>query len=261
MINGLTVIKLGGSLLEDRTLRASALQAVSDAWHAGAPMVLAHGGGKKIDAIASKLGIRKRTFQGLRITDAETLEVVVSVLGGVVNKSIVAELNALGVGSVGICGADGETLTADVHPPLQEVDFGFVGKVAATNPTLVETIATTGFLPVVGSVASGPNGTLLNVNADSAASALAGAMQATRLVFLTDVEGLLDQNGQLVEILTASRAEALLGSPAVTGGMKPKLKASIEAIEAGVREVVIAGPSRHHDALLGGKGGTHLVAA
>lgn len=259
--NGITLIKVGGSLLEDTALRADALRAVAGAWHDGTPIVVTHGGGKKIDAVTSKLGIRKRTFHGLRITDAATLEVVISVLAGVVNKSLVAELHALGVGAAGICGADGDTLSAELHPPVQSIDFGYVGKVSSTNSTLVETIAATGFLPVVASVASGPNGTLLNVNADSAAAALAIAMRAARLVFLTDVEGLRNADGRLVEILTTRQAEEMLASPVVTGGMKPKLQASIGAIEGGVGEVVIAGPGRHADALRGGKGGTHLVAA
>lgn len=256
-----TLVKLGGSLLEEAAMRRQALEAIATAWNTGSQLVLTHGGGKKIDALSSRLGLRKHTYHGLRITDAATLEIVVSVLAGVVNKSVVAELHRHGVSAVGIAGVDGESLVAELHPPVNTVDFGYVGRVVQTNPTLIEAIAGSGFLPVIGSIALGPDGILLNVNADTAASALAVALQVERLVFLTDVEGLLDADGSIVQILTSGQAEEILGSGTVTGGMRPKLRAAIDALEGGVREVVIAGPSRHREALLGGEGGTHLVAA
>jgi acetylglutamate kinase len=129
------------------------------------------------------------------------------------------------------------------------------------DPTLLSAVLAAGFLPLVASVALGREGTLLNVNADSAASALAAALGARKLVFLTDVEGVKDENGNVIERLDAREARALLASPAVTGGMKPKLRSAVEALEAGVSEVIIAGPSMHRSALLEGKGGTHLVTA
>ncbi len=256
-----TLVKLGGSLLEDAVLRASALEAIATAWNSGSSLVLTHGGGRKIDSLSSRLGIRKHSYQGLRITDAETLEVVIASLAGIVNKTLVAELHHQGVPAVGLSGADGETLVAELHPQINSIDFGFVGQVVAAHPTLIETVAGSGFLPVVGSLALGPEGKLLNVNADSAASALAIALGVDRLVFLTDVEGVLGSDGRLIELLTVQQAEEMFSAKFVTGGMKPKLRAAIDALAAGVPEVIIAGPARHSQALLQGEGGTHLVAA
>ena len=242
------VIKLGGSLLDDAARRADALENIVAAWHSGEQIVLVHGGGKHIDTALAKLGIPKRTHAGLRITDDATLDVVVSVLAGSVNKMLVAELTSLGILCAGISGADAGTLIADVHPPIDGVDFGNVGQVVSSNPTLALALLNAGILPVISSVAQGPMGALLNVNADSAAAAIATAVGASSLQFITDVAGLLDSNGSVVSSLTASDAHQLLESEIVTGGMKPKLQAALGALEAGVPSIHIGG-------------GTQLVAA
>jgi acetylglutamate kinase len=258
---GRTVVKLGGSLLEDGTLRGRALRAIASRFASGDRLVLVHGGGKRIDAFLSRMGIERRVHQGLRVTDEETLEVVVAVLAGLVNKTIVGELRALGVKAAGLAGVDAGTLVAEPHPPLAGIELGHVGRIVSCDPELLRSILASGTLPVVASVATDARGMLLNVNADAAASFLASALGARRLVYFTDVEGLLDEEGRLVERVRQSRARALLTTDAVTGGMKPKLLACLEAIAAGVPEVVIAGPSRHASVLRGGKGGTSLVAA
>ncbi|HEX9160722.1 MAG TPA: acetylglutamate kinase [Thermoanaerobaculia bacterium] len=242
------VIKLGGSLLDDATRRGETLRGIVAAWNAGEQIVLAHGGGKHIDAALAKLGIPKRSYAGLRITDTETLDVVVSVLCGSVNKMLVAEITALGVRCAGISGADAGTLVAEVHPPIDGVELGHVGRVIGGNSTLIRAMLNYGILPVVSSVAQGPKGALLNVNADSAAAALATAVGATSLQFITDVAGLLDANGAVVPSLTADDAHALLDSHIVSGGMKPKLQAALGALAAGVARINIGG-------------GTELVAA
>jgi len=256
-----TVVKLGGSILEDQKLRLVALEAVAARFTAGEEIVVVHGGGKRIDAQLSALGLPRRIHAGLRVTDAQTLDVVVAVLGGLVNKTLVAELRARGVKAAGFSGADGETLFAEYHPRLQGVDLGLVGSVAWADPTLVRAVMSVGMLPLVASVAIGREGTLLNVNADAAAAAMAVALKAHRLVFLTDVEGVMDASGSLVPRIEAQTARELLESGAVTGGMRPKLLACLEALKAGVNEVLIAGPSRHATALVDGRGGTSLVAA
>lgn len=261
MIGALTVVKIGGSLLEDAGARARALSAVADRWRAGERLVLVHGGGRRVDAWLSALGIPRRVHEGLRVTDAATLDVVVAVLAGLVGKSIVAELRGRGVGAAGISGADGGTLVAEPHPRLGGVDLGLVGRVVEARGDLVEAVLAAGLLPAVASVAAGRAGGLLNVNADAAAAALAAALGARRLVFLTDVEGLLDASGNVVERIDPPRARALLGSEAVSGGMRPKLAACLDALAAGVGEVRIAGPARHEAVLEGGAGGTSLVAA
>ena len=244
----LKVIKLGGSLLDDAQRRADALENIVAAWNSGDDIVLVHGGGKHIDTALAKLGIPKKTYAGLRITDDETLEVVVSVLAGSVNKMLVAELSSLGVDCAGFSGADAGTLVADFHPPIDGVDFGNVGQVTSSNRALIDAMLEKRILPVISSVAQGPMGALLNVNADSAAAAIATAVGATALQFITDVAGLLDSNGAVVPSLTANAAQQLLESELVTGGMKPKLQAALGALEAGVELVHIGG-------------GTQLVAA
>ena len=256
----LTVVKLGGSLLEDRKLRKRALDAIAARVSAGESLVVVHGGGKRIDSFLADLKIPKRTHQGLRVTDGKTLDVVVAVLAGLVNKELVSELRAEGISAAGFSGVDGDTLWAEFHPRLGNVDLGYVGAVVESNPALVKAVLAIGLLPVVASVAVGRDGTLLNVNADAAAAALATALGAKRLVFLTDVEGLLDEEGHLVPEATVERARELLGSTAVTGGMKPKLRACVDAVTGGVSQVLIAGPDRHDSALSSGKGGTLLAA-
>jgi acetylglutamate kinase len=242
------VIKLGGSLLDDAQRRAAILAEIAAAWKKGEELVLVHGGGKHIDAKLARLGIPKKTQAGLRVTDDETLEVVISVLAGTVNKSLVAELTALGVCAAGISGSDGSTLVADFHPPVDGVHLGNVGRVMAADSTLIRAILGQGILPVVSSVAQGPRGALLNVNADNAACAIAAALQAASLQFITDVAGLLDASGAVVARLTAEDVHTFLASDVVSGGMKPKLEAALGALRAGVQRISIGG-------------GTNLVAA
>jgi acetylglutamate kinase len=246
----MNVIKLGGSLLDDPVRRALALSAIAEQWKRGEAIVLVHGGGKHVDANLKLRGIPKRTYAGLRVTDDETLDVVVATLAGSVNKMLVAELAAIGVRCAGISGCDASTLSAELHPPIDGVDFGHVGSVIGGDPTLLRAIVSYGILPVVSSVAEGPNGTLLNVNADSAAAAIAVSLGAEELIFITDVAGLLDARGNVVAELHADEAEALLGSEVVTGGMRPKLQAALHALGSGVRRITI-----------GEEGGTNLVAA
>ena len=245
-----TIIKLGGSLLEDADRRQAALAKIIDRWNAGESVILVHGGGKHIDAALAQAGIAKKTYAGLRITDDATLNIVVSVLGGTVNKMLVSELTKLGVRAAGISGCDGGTLVAEKHPPIDGVDLGNVGRVTGSSRTLARTMLTYGIMPVVSSLAMSAEGALLNVNADSAASAIAVAHNAQELIFLTDVAGLLDENGSVVPALNAGGVETMLASPIVSGGMRPKLQAALTALTSGVSSIVI-----------GEEGGTTLVAA
>ncbi|HEX8255437.1 MAG TPA: acetylglutamate kinase [Thermoanaerobaculia bacterium] len=242
------LIKLGGSLLDDAARREAALRAVVARWNAGEDVVLVHGGGKHLDAMLAKLGIAKATHAGLRVTDDATLDVVVSVLAGTVNKMLVSELAKLGVRAAGISGADGGTLIASKHAAVDGVDLGHVGQVQSANATLVKAMLTYGTLPVISPVAMSKDGALFNVNADSAAAALAVALRAKSLRFITDVAGVLDANGALVPRLGVRDTEAFIEN--VSGGMKPKLQAALTALVSGVGEIVI-----------GEEGGTTLVAA
>jgi acetylglutamate kinase len=247
-----TVIKLGGSLLDDPSRRGNALVEIVSRWSAGEQLVVVHGGGKHIDAMQARLGIPKRTHAGLRITDDETLPIVVATLAGTVNKSIVAELSSLGALAAGIAGSDGGTLVADFHPPIDGVDLGHVGRITASHAALLQAMLASGFLPVVASIAQGPDASLLNVNADSAAAAIAVALGAKTLHFITDVAGLLDANGDVVPHLVQADAEKFLASEIVSGGMRPKLEAALAALRAGVTTIEIGQLA---------EGGTNLVAA
>lgn len=254
------VIKLGGSLLDDADRRNAALRKIVARWNAGENIVLVHGGGKHVDAALARLGIAKKTYAGLRITDDATLDVVVSVLGGTVNKMLVSELTRLGVRAAGISGCDGATLVAEKHPAIDGVDFGHVGRVLHSNRTLIQTMLTYGTLPVISSIALSAEGQLLNVNADTAAAAIAVGLGVRELLFFTDVAGLLDENGCVVPALNASGVEQMLASPAVGGGMRPKLEAALAALRAGVPQITIGLPpagGRQHIT----EGGTQLVAA
>jgi len=244
------VVKLGGSLLEDKGRREAALCGIAKQWKRGEPIVLVHGGGKHVDAKLASLGIPKRTHAGLRITDDATLDVVVGVLAGTVNKMLVAELTAMHLSAAGISGADASTLAADVHEPIDGVDLGHVGRVRSANGTLIRAMLSCRIMPVVSSIAEGPKGRLLNVNADTAAAALAAALGAESLVFITDVAGLMDGSGNVVRELSAGEANTLLASDVVSGGMRPKLLAALHALDSGVRRITI-----------GEEGGTQLVAA
>lgn len=254
----ITIVKLGGSLLDSRELRASAIDAIASAWHEGRRLVVVHGGGKHVDRMMTRVGLPKIVVDGLRVTDAATLQIVVQVLAGAVNKMLVSELRARGILAAGLSGADGGLVTAAAIDPDT---LGYVGAPQKVDRKMLDAMLANGILPLVASIAIGEDGKLFNVNADAIASAIAAAYAPSSLVFLTDVEGVKLPDGEIVEELTAARCQALLESSVVTGGMRPKLRSSLEALEHGVEEVVIAGPSRHATVLADGKGGTHLVAA
>lgn len=230
------VIKLGGSLLDDARRRDAVLREIAREWHRGEQLVIVHGGGKHIDAELQKRGIAKKTHGGLRITDDVTLEIVVDVLDRAVNPLIVNELIALGVNAKGISGAS--VLVAEKHPPIDGVDLLNVGRVIGAKSVEVIDV-----LPVISCVAGA-----FNVNADSAAAAVAVALRADSLEFVTDVAGLLDENGAVVSSLHANAVEEWID--VVTGGMKPKLQAALHALQNGVNQIAI-----------GENGGTSLVAA
>jgi acetylglutamate kinase len=257
----LSVVKLGGSLLDDSARRAAALRKIADRWNSGEEIVLVHGGGKHIDAALQRAGIPKRTHAGLRITDDATLDIVVSVLAGQVNKMLVSELVSLGVRAAGFSGCDGATLVAEQHPPIDGVELGHVGRVTRANPGLMKAMLTQGVMPVLSTVGANASGELFNINADTAAAAVASALRAPELRFLTDVEGLLDQDGNVVPFLDANGLELMLTSPFVSGGMKPKLQAALSALKAGVGQITIGLPPTDNHQPTTTNGGTTLVAA
>jgi acetylglutamate kinase len=230
-----TVIKLGGSTLGAHD---TSLHDIADACREGRPIVVVHGGGAAISAWLERAGLGARFVRGLRVTDEASLEIVVAVLAGVVNKQLVAQLNALGAPAVGLSGADGMMLQARRY----DDELGFVGKVDQVDPRLIEELLGSGHLPVVAPIAIEPGAAqLLNTNADTAAGEIAAALQAERLIFLTDVAGVLEPDKRLISQLTATEARALIDAGTATGGMIPKLEAAIRAASAGCATRIVDG--------------------
>ena len=243
------VLKFGGELLEDRQRARTAdtlaecLRRASPA--AGRPVVVVHGGGREIDAALKAAGIAKRQVDGLRITDEPTLDVVVSVLAGSVNTTFVASLVAAGVSAVGLTGADAWCGLSEPAPPHRSVDGRIVDLERVGVPSrgsdmrLLRTLTEGGFVPVIACIGIDAAGRLCNVNADTLASHLAAALGAERLVIAGATPGVLDERGSTLDVLDAGDVERLVASGTATAGMIAKLRASREAVAAGVPDVVI----------------------
>ena len=239
------VIKFGGELLEDRAHLATVVAGLSTMAAAGTPLVVVHGGGKEIDSALKVAGIEKRQVEGLRITDAATLDVVVSVLAGAVNTRFVAALNAAGVRGVGLTGADASCGLSAAAPPHRTVDgrlvdLGHVGVPEEdADIQVMHTLTGGGFVPVVASIGLGRDGRLFNVNADTFAGHLAARLGARRLVVAGTTPGVLDENGTTLALLGADTVGRLVGDGTATAGMIAKLRACEHAIAHGVDDVVI----------------------
>jgi acetylglutamate kinase len=252
-VSDLVVLKLGGELLEDRSRLAAVVSVIariagpSTALRTGrgAPLVVVHGGGKEIDAALKTAGIEKRQIDGLRVTDEATLAVVVAVLAGTVNTRFVAALTAAGVRAVGLTGADGGCGLSEIAPPHRTadgrvVDLGRVGIPSATSDTtLLTTLLGDGFVPVVACIGIGPDGALLNVNADTLAGRLAARLGAARLVIAGTTPGVLRADGSTAPALDAAAIGQLVTDGTATAGMIAKLRACEQAVAAGVGDVVI----------------------
>ena len=221
---------------------------------AGTPLVIVHGGGKEIDAALKAVGIEKRQIEGLRITDEDTLDVVVAVLAGAVNTRFVAALSGAGVAAVGLTGADGPIGLCDVSPPHTTIDgasveLGHVGvPTRESNVDLLKTLIGAGFVPVVSSIGTTSDGRLLNVNADVMAGHLAGMLRARRLVIAGSTPGVLDDEGNTVALLDPVAIAKLVTGGTATAGMIAKLRACEDALGGGVDDVVIV-DGRNGDAL------------
>lgn len=256
-----TVIKLGGSLLDRTDSRWPVLDGIVAAAASGERIVIVHGGGRHIDRELSLRGIERRTVNGLRITDAATLEVVTATLAGGVNTMLVGELLARGVRAAGLSGVDGRLIVGRTHPPVNGTDLGHVGLVESVDAGIVDALATAGYMPVIACLGADASGQPLNVNADSAASAIAIALRARRIIYLTDVEGYLRADGSVAGEMTLDECNALINSGELQGGMYPKLVSVAAALAGGVAEARIAGGTHHPRVLIEGTGGTRLAAA
>ncbi len=252
------VVKLGGAILGSHD---TTIEDAVELQRRGESLVMVHGGGKLITEWLTRQGISSRFVQGERVTDRATLEVVISVLAGLVNKEIVAAINGGGGRAVGISGVDG----AFVQGRIKGSELGYIGSVVKIDPTLVESLLQSGYIPVVAPIGllSGDKPDeairMLNINADTVAGEVAAAIGAARLIFLTDVAGICDQSGRLLPRLSPGEAEALLASGVASGGMIPKIKACLIALSSTSTTSIIDGRQPH--ALLreieeGGRGTT-----
>ena len=232
------VIKLGGSTLEHQRV---VLQDVIWLRTLGVHPVLVHGGGPSINAWLEKLHVPTRFENGLRVTDAETLEVVQMVLLGQVNASLVAMASQLGGKAVGISGTDGNMISARIASER----LGFVGEIERVDPGLVQTLIEQSYIPIVAPLGQGPDGTCLNINADLVAAHLAGALKAEKLIFLSNVRGICQTDGSLISELDETEAKRLVKDGVISGGMIPKISACLEILSAVPRVHIVDGREPH----------------
>jgi acetylglutamate kinase len=253
------VVKYGGHAMGDEALGAEFARDIVMLKQAGLNPIVVHGGGPQIGAMLTRLGIKSEFSGGLRITDKATVEIVEMVLAGSINKQIVAQLNQAGGRAVGLCGKDGNLIVArkveqKIHDPESNIekilDLGFVGEPEKINPEILDVIQKSDIIPVIAPIGVSSDGHTYNINADTVAGAIAGAMGAARLLLLTDVKGVLDKQGKLMEALTVDEAKALMKVGTISGGMIPKLETCIESVEGGVEAVVILDGRVRHAVLL-----------
>lgn len=252
------VVKYGGHAMREGVTEDFA-QDIVMMKQTGMDPVIVHGGGPQIGEMLKRLSIPSSFVDGLRVTDEAAIGIVEMVLTGSINKQIVSGINAAGGRAVGISGKDGNLILAHklermkIDPATLEsrpVDLGFVGEPEKISPEVLRRIMQSDLIPVIAPIGIGTKGETFNINADTVAGAVAGAMQAERLVLLTDVEGVLDQEGKLIAKLSVAEAHALIKDGTIRGGMIPKIETAIEAVEAGVKAAVILNGRIPHVLLL-----------
>lgn len=235
------VIKYGGSALINPKIKDTLIKDIALMKLVGMHPVIVHGGGPDINAFLKKLDIQSEFINGLRVTDAETMQIVEMVLAGKLNKDIVTEIEMQGVKSVGISGKDGGILKAK-KIEKDGVDYGCVGEVDFVDPSLIQSLIKDGFIPVIAPIGKDENGITYNINADYAAVAIAGALNAEKLVFLTDVEGVMEdvhKPDSIMSFIKAEKIQSLIDDGTISGGMIPKVECCMAAVEKGVNNVHI----------------------
>ena len=230
------LVKLGGTLLDAADSRDRLAAQIAAAAESGVRLVVVHGGGKQMTRYLADRGIESRFINGLRVTSPEVLDAVLKVFAGTVNHELVASLNRAGVRAVGLSGIDAFLTEAEQLDP----NLGAVGRVTQSDPALLDLLTANRYLPVVACVAGDRNGHVYNVNADRMAVACAAAFGARQLIFLTDVDGVLDESRQVRSVLSVRESELLIRGGIATGGMQAKLEAALAALQGGVEQVRIA---------------------
>jgi acetylglutamate kinase len=249
------VVKYGGNAMTDETLKETFASDVVLLKLVGMNPVIVHGGGPQIDDLLKRLGKKGEFVQGMRVTDAETMDIVEMVLGGQVNKEIVHLINRHGGHAVGLTGKDGAFIRAKkmkVQAPgeSEQIDIGQVGEVEAIDPKVVQTLFSGGFIPVIAPIGFGSRGESYNINADLVAGKVAEILKAEKLVVLTNTSGVLDKNGKLLTGLTAKKVDELFADGTIHGGMLPKIASALDAVKNGVNTCHIIDGRVEHALLL-----------
>jgi acetylglutamate kinase len=253
------LVKLGGTLLDAPESRAKLAAQIASARARGFEIAVVHGGGKQMTRYLAERGVESRFVNGLRVTTPETVDALLKVFAGAVNHELVASLNAAGALAVGLSGIDAFLTEAEQMDPA----LGAVGRVIGANGELLHLLSINGYVPVVACVAGDRAGNIYNVNADQMAAACAAAFGARQLIFLTDVEGVLDETKRILPSLTAAESRGLIASGVAAGGMQAKIEAALAALEGGVEQVRIApgGLENALDRVLAGEEiGTRMLA-
>jgi len=250
------VVKYGGNAMTEERLQRSFAHDVVLLKLVGLNPVVVHGGGPQIDAALRRIGKQGTFVQGMRVTDAETMEVVEWVLGGQVQQDIVMMINEYGGKAVGLTGKDGAMISArkllmpDKNNPGASLDLGYVGEIASIDPAVVKALQDDQFIPVISSIGYGEDGLAYNINADVVAGKMAEVLHAEKLILMTNTPGVLDKNGNLLTGLTAKRIDELFEDGTISGGMLPKISSALEAAKSGVKTVHIVDGRVEHCLLL-----------
>lgn len=253
------VIKYGGHAMVDEQLKDDFARDITLMKFTGLNPVVVHGGGPQINSVLKRMGMDSRFVKGMRLTDEATMDVVEMVLGGKVNKGIVAQINQQGGKAVGLSGKDGGLIRArklhivhqeDNDKPPEIIDPGLVGEVTHVNPGIINTLTKQDFIPIIAPVGAGESGETYNINADLVASSIAIALSAGRLILLTDVDGVLDASGSLISSISAENIKQMVEEKTISGGMIPKIECALAALKNGVGKVHIINGNKRHALLL-----------
>ncbi|MEA1949141.1 MAG: acetylglutamate kinase [Thermodesulfobacteriota bacterium] len=253
------VVKYGGHAMVDEQLKEDFARDITLMKFTGLNPVVVHGGGPQINSVLKRMGMNSRFVKGMRLTDEATMDVVEMVLGGKVNKGIVAQINQQGGKAVGLSGKDGGLIRArklhivhqeDNDKPPEIIDPGLVGEVTHVNPSIINTLTKQDFIPIIAPVGTGDSGETYNINADLVASSIAIALSAGRLILLTDVDGVLDSSGSLISSISAENINQMVEEKTISGGMIPKIECALEALKNGVEKVHIINGNKRHALLL-----------
>lgn len=252
----IVVVKYGGNAMTEERLKASFAADVVMLKLVGIHPVVVHGGGPQIEQLLDRVGKKGEFVQGMRVTDAETMDIVEMVLAGRVNKEIVELINTAGGRAVGLTGQDGglirarKLMIAAPDNPEESIDIGQVGHIQKIDPAVIFTLSQNGFIPVIAPIGSGESGETYNINADVVAGKVAEVLRAEKLILMTNTAGVLDRQGQLLTGLTAKRIDELFADGTISGGMLPKIASALDAAKAGVHAVHIIDGRVDHALLL-----------